>query len=85
MYSTKLEDVVRMALYHPENWIRSKAKNRLDQFSYDILSCFECNGGVYMSVKKNNSRKDIRLCNAPEEYFGIKSPESYPFIVTIGK
>ncbi|MBT3416820.1 hypothetical protein HON86_03620 [Candidatus Woesearchaeota archaeon] len=74
-----------MALYHPENWIRCKVRHNFENFPPNMLSCFEYDGAVYMSIKENDARKDIRICNAPEEYFGIKSPDSHPFIVTIGE
>lgn len=85
MDSIKLEDVVKMALYHPENHIRCKVRNHLKIFPYTILSCFEYDSGVYMSIEEEGHRKDVRICNAPKKYFGVNPAEAHPFIVTIDK
>ncbi len=84
MISDNIEDVVKMALYHHSNLTRSKARKNLEDSSYRIRSCFESEDGVYMRLEERNGlQTDVKVCDIPEEYFGVKSPKAHPFIVTI--
>jgi len=86
MLPENIEDIVRMALYHPENFIRSKVKKHLEESPYRIRSCFECKDGVYIRLEERDGlSSDHYVCDIPTEYFGVKHPKAHPFIVTIAK
>jgi hypothetical protein len=86
MTPESIEDMIKMALYHPENHIRCKVKRFLEDSTYGVRSCFEKKDGVYVSLEDRDGKQAyIRVCDIPVEYFGVEHPESHPFIVTIAE